>query len=84
MNKKTELSKVNDNLIKGRLYASIANFTAAILFFVAYVYYKDILFMVAALILIVAGIGIIVVFSVFKQKLNKVNDQSDFNNKQKN
>jgi ABC-type bacteriocin/lantibiotic exporter with double-glycine peptidase domain len=71
MGKKAEFDKVNDNLQKGKWYAAIANFIAALLFFVAYSYYNDVLFLIAGLILIIAGVGIFIVFSVFSQKLNK-------------
>jgi ABC-type bacteriocin/lantibiotic exporter with double-glycine peptidase domain len=64
-----EYNKANDSLVKGKWYASIANFVAAILFLVAYTHYKDVLFLIAGLILIAAGVGIFIVFQIFGRKL---------------
>jgi len=71
MKKNAEFNKANDSLLKGKWYASIANFIAAILFFVAYAHYKDVLFLLAGFILIAAGLGIFIVFQIFSRKLEK-------------
>jgi len=69
MGNNEDFNKANDNLVKGKWYASIANFVAALLFLVAYTHYKDILFLIAGLILIAAGVGIFIVFQMFGRKL---------------
>lgn len=69
MKKDENYEKADNDLKKGRMFAALANFIAAALFIIAYYFLDDILFLVAGAILVIAGIGIIVVFSIFRDKL---------------
>lgn len=69
MKKDQNYIKADNDLKKGRMFAAIANFVAAALFVIAYYFLDDILFLVAGAILVIAGLGIIVVFSIFRDKL---------------
>jgi VIT1/CCC1 family predicted Fe2+/Mn2+ transporter len=58
-----EREKLRDNLRKGRIYAAFGNIIGAIFFIITYMYMKKTLILIAALILLFAGIAIFLFFS---------------------
>jgi hypothetical protein len=69
MKKEDPLASLN----KGKYFAAAADFVAAFLFFIAYLSDGSIFFLIAAIALFLAGIGIFIVFAKFSTRLKNIN-----------
>ena len=56
----------------GKMFASVADFVAAVCFFAAYVSTDEILFLVMAVVLFVSGFAIIIIFSKLENRFSSI------------
>lgn len=64
----------------GKMFASVADFVAAVCFFAAYVSTDEMLFLVMAAVLFVSGFAIIIIFSKLEKRFTSIMDSSQLDN----
>ncbi len=73
-------SKIKDNLNKSVLYASGANFLTAFVLFIVFVISKEYLYLIASVILILAGVAFIFMIKSLQRRIKGYSDKSGSNN----
>ncbi len=76
-------SKIKDNLNKSVLYASGANFLTAFVLFIVFVISKEYLYLIASVILILAGVAFIFMIKSLQRRIRGYSNKSGNHNSDK-